>query len=175
MLNYKEEVIKAMKLLGEDKRTIFIGQTVAYEGSVISDTLKDVPMNKRIEMPVAEEMQCGIGLGMAISGNYLPVLIYPRFDFLLCAVNQLVNHLDVMDNLSYGQYKPQVIIRTIVGSKYPLDGGIQHTRDYTEVFQELLTNVKVIKLDKASLVVPIYKKLLEYNKSALIIEMAELY
>jgi pyruvate/2-oxoglutarate/acetoin dehydrogenase E1 component len=175
VLRYKEEVTKAMKLLGQDKRTIFIGQSVVYGGSVLSDTLRYVPKEKLLEFPVAEELQVGLGIGMAMTENFLPILHFPRFDFLLCAVNQIANHLDVMGYLSNNQYRPSLIIRTVVGSQYPLDGGIQHTRDHTKVFKELLQNVAVIKLDKAQMVLPVYKGLLDSGNPAIVIEMAELY
>ena len=46
-----------------------------------------------IELPVAEEMQMGMSFGMSLDGT-IPISIYPRWNFLLCAINQLVNHLD---------------------------------------------------------------------------------
>ena len=173
-MNYKAEITEAMNMLAQNDKTVFIGQTVKYPGSVISDTLKDIPESKRIEMPVAEEMQMGMSVGMGFQG-LIPVSIYPRIDFLLCAVNQLSNHLDILRDLTNNQYKAKVIIRTIIGSKVPFDGGIQHTRDLTEAFRILLNNIPVIKLTNAEMVMPSYEFALKSDKSVLMIEMAELY
>ena len=173
-MNYKTEITKAMNMLAQHPKTMFIGQTVKYPGSVISDTLKDIPDDKKIEMPVAEDMQLGLCTGMSLHG-FIPIAIYPRIDFLLCAVNQLSNHLDVLKELTNNQYKAKVIIRTIIGSKVPFDGGIQHTRDLTEAFTILLNNIPVIKLTNAGMVMPSYEFALESDKSVLMIEMAELY
>lgn len=178
VLNYKNEIIKAMNYLAEQKDTIFLGQTVACPGSIISNTLTDIPIFnpklKRLELPVAEELQVGQSIGLALAG-FVPISIFPRVDFLLCAVNQLSNHLDVLDELTSGQFQAHVIIRTIVGTKKPLDAGCQHCRDHTEVFKALLQHVQVIKLTDAKEVMPAYKYAYQFNGATLIVELAELY
>lgn len=173
-LKYKEEVTKAMQLLSLNPHTIFIGQTVIYPGSVISDTLKDVPLEKKIELPVAEEMQMGMSLGLSLEG-FIPVSIYPRIDFLLCAMNQLSNHLDVLNELTNNEYQAHLIVRTIIGSKSPMYPGIQHCRDLTDTFRTLLKNVLVVKLETAEMVMPVYESALKVKKPTLIIEEAKLY
>ena len=82
-----------MEFLGSKKRTIFIGQAVEVPGTAMSNTLKNVSKNKLLELPVAEEMQMGITLGLAMDGN-IPISIFPRWNFLLYAVNQLINHIE---------------------------------------------------------------------------------
>ena len=39
-MKYVDHLIKSMEYLAEDKRTIFIGQSVAYSGNSIYNTLK---------------------------------------------------------------------------------------------------------------------------------------
>ena len=128
-MTYKESIIEAMAWLGEQPDTIFIGQTVAAGGSYFASSLEKVPLEKRIEFPVAEELQLGASLGLALEG-FCVVSIYPRIDFLLLAMNQLVNHIDKIGVMSNGKMKPRIIIRTSIGPKEPLDGGPQHTNNY---------------------------------------------
>lgn len=175
-MGYRNEIVKAMKLLSSHKGVIFLGQGTRYSGHAMFGTLEDaeVPMNKRIEMPVAEDMQMGISIGLSLQG-YIPVSIYPRMDFLIIAMNQLVNHLDKMKEMTHGEYSPKVIIRTAIGSKTPLDGGIQHTNDYTLALRRILNNVDVWKLHEAGSIVPLYKYALESDRSTILIEMADLY
>ena len=52
MKKYKDELIRSMKYLSKDKRTIFLGQSVEYSGNAIFNTLKDVDDKKKIELPV---------------------------------------------------------------------------------------------------------------------------
>ena len=68
-----------MEYLAKNKNTIFLGQAVSVPGTAMFNTLKDI--NKKNELPVAEEMQMGMSLGMALEG-YIPVTIYPRWNFL---------------------------------------------------------------------------------------------
>jgi len=173
-LNYKEEITKAMTLLGGDYRTIFLGQSVACAGNALTDTLDGVPMEKRWELPVAEDMQMGMSIGLSLAG-YIPVSIYPRMDFLILALNQLVNHLDKMEEITRGQYKPKVIIRAAVGKTKPLFPGLQHMQDHTEGIKSMLTNVDVVKLLKAEDIVSSYQKALESDKSTMLVELCNLY
>src|SRR5271169_537624 len=112
-MTYKDELTKAMSLLAENEKTLFIGQSVKFGGQAMFSTLKDVPDERRIEFPVAEDMQMGFSTGLALQG-FLPVCIYPRIDFMLLCLNQLVNHLDKMNPM------PKVIIRTSIGSTKPM-------------------------------------------------------
>lgn len=170
---YIDKIKKAMKILGEDERTIFLGQTVNYKGSPVYVTLEGIAQEKRIELPIMEEVQMGMSTGLALEG-YIPVSIYPRFDFLTLATNQLVNHLDKIKELSNGRLNPKVIIRTMIGSKKPLYPGPQHFQDHTEAYKKMLTNVDVIKLENKEEIISEYQKALEKNQSTLFIEPVEL-
>lgn len=173
-LKYKQEIVKAMALLAYHPKTIFLGQTTKYPGSVLSSTFKGIPPEKLLELPVMEECQAGMSIGLALEG-FLPISVYPRIDFLLLACNQLANHLDVLDELTNNEWKAKVIIRTIIGAKEPMDPGVQHCRDHTEAFRALLKNVAVVKLESAEQVMPVYERALKGDKSMLIIEEAKLY
>ena len=175
-MKYKEELIKAMTWLGEKDDTMFLGQACAVSGHAISSTLVNVPIDKRIELPVFEEMQLGMSTGMALEG-YTTITMYPRFDFFILAVNQLVNHLDKMEEMSKGDMKPRVIIRVSVGSKHPIDAGPQHTQDHTSAFTKMLTNVNIVNLIEPEDVLPAFKHAYERedSKPTLIIEYGEYY
>jgi len=175
-MKYVDHLVKSMEYLAKDPRTIFIGQSVKYSGNSIYNTLKTIDDSRKIETPVFEETQMGLSIGLAMNG-YVPVTCYPRFDFLLCAVNQLVNHLDKMEEMTRGTYKPRVIVRTSIGAKKPLNGGVQHTKDHTEAFRKLLENVEVVLLENKEDIFPAYQRALERKdeKSTLIVEYGEYY
>lgn len=163
-----------MTWLGKKKDTIFLGQSVAYPGNALYRTLTDVPMSKRIEMPVMEDAQMGISIGLALGGN-CPISIFPRMDFLICAMNQLANHLDKLEEFTHGEYKAKIIIRTCVGSKIPLDPGVQHSSDYTEALRMVLKNIDVVKITDPRQVLPAYKEAYGSERSTILVEMGELY
>lgn len=167
-MSYFDEITKAMTLLSKDKRVYFLGQSVKYPGNALFKTLKDIPMNRRYELGVCEELQMGISTGLALTG-LIPVSIYPRMDFLICAMNQLVNHLD--SNL----YPGKVIIRTAIGSKSPLYPGVQHCQNHTGALMLMLKNVKVIYLVDPEEIVLAYDEALHSPGSYLMVEDCNLY
>ncbi|MHA1876750.1 MAG: hypothetical protein ACTSUC_09940 [Promethearchaeota archaeon] len=160
-LDYKEELKKAMEWLGRKNDTIFIGQTVKYNGSPMFFSLKGVPDNKKIEFPVAENMQMGVSIGLSLEG-FIPISIYPRIDFLMCAMDQLVNHLDKIKEMSHGEFRVGLIIRTQIGNKKPLYPGCQHCGDYGASLQCACKNIHVVYIRDS-------RKILDYYKSAYIL------
>ena len=134
---YKDELTKSMNYLASKDNTIFVGQQIVYRGNPMSTTVEEIPKEKMIETPVFEDVQMGMSMGMALEG-FVPITCYPRFDFLILATNQLVNHLDKINIISEGQFQPRVIIRTSIGSRIPLDAGEQHTQDHTQAYRNLL-------------------------------------
>lgn len=160
---------EAMLMLAGRWGAIFIGQNVAYEGNVMFEHLNGVRNEQRLELPVFEDMQTGIATGLAIQG-FLPISIYPRFNFLLLACSQLVLHLDKLELMSRGQFSPKVILRTRVGSTTPLDAGPQHTGSYTEQFRGMLKNVVVDEIRCAAEILPTYRCAIERRQSTLIVE-----
>jgi pyruvate/2-oxoglutarate/acetoin dehydrogenase E1 component len=173
---YFEELCRSMEYLSQDPRTVFIGQAVAVTGTAMTTTLVNVPDEKKIELPVAEEMQMGLSTGMALAG-WVPVTFYPRWNFLLLATNQLVNHLDKVKRMSRGGFQPKVIIRTSVGSIRPLNPQCQHLGDFTEAFRLMLTNIEVIRLDEPEDIFPAYRKALERTdgKCTILVEWGDHY
>ena len=143
-------------------------------GTGMSNTLKDVSKDKLIELPVAEEMQMGMTLGMALHGR-IPISIYPRWNFLLCAVSQLISHVDKLPLMS--KYKANVIIRTSVGSERPLNPQCQHTGDFTDAFRMMCKTVEIIRLDEPEDIFPAYEKALlrDDNRSTILVEWGDYY
>ena len=173
-MKYKDELIRSMEWLSEKNNTYFLGQSVKYSGNAIYNTLKTLPEEKRIELPVFEEIQMGMSTGMAMNG-LVPISCFPRFDFLMRCMDSLVNHLDKMQIMTDNKFKPKVIIRTSIGSTNPLDGGVQHTQDYTEPFKQILKEVKVVMLEESEDIFREFKKAYDRDGSTLLIEHGDYY
>jgi pyruvate/2-oxoglutarate/acetoin dehydrogenase E1 component len=176
MGQYQEALTSAMKLLAENEKVIFLGQSVAVAGTAMRTTLEAVPEKQLIELPVDEDFQMGLATGMALAG-YLPVSIFPRWNFLLLATNQIVNHLDKLAELSRQTPAQKVIIRTGIGSVNPLNPGPQHTGDFTEAFRLMCPNLNIVRLESATMVVPEYEKALlrADGVSTILIEWSDKY
>jgi len=173
---YFDEIKRSMDFLGSKKNTIFIGQAVEVPGTAMSNTLKDVPKKKLLELPVAEEMQMGMSLGLAMDGN-VPISIFPRWNFLLYGINQLVNHIDKFKSMAGNKLKPKIIIRTSIGSQRPLHPQYQHIGDFSSSIQKMCTTIEVIKLNNPNDVFLSYKKAYERKdgKNTIIVEYGDYY
>ncbi len=77
MATYRGALSQAMEELAKDPRVVFLGQGCIDPGTFMSDTLQGVPENRRIELPVFEECQLGMSIGLAVAG-LVPVTIFPR-------------------------------------------------------------------------------------------------
>jgi pyruvate/2-oxoglutarate/acetoin dehydrogenase E1 component len=141
IMTYKDKLTETMTCLGEMEDTIFLGQQILFPGNPMSSTLSGVNPSKLIELPVMEDSQMGMSLGLAMTGKFV-ITIYPRWDFLICATNQIVNHVDKIELMTNGKWLPNMIIRVGKGSDKPLNPGHQHKGNY---FDELNNMTQTIR------------------------------
>jgi len=171
-MTYKEALTHSMNLLAQRPKSLFIGYNLQY-GSCSYGTMQCVPKESIIEMPVAEALMAGMSTGLSL-GGYQPVLIFERHDFTLLALDQIVNHLDKIDIMSKGEFKPKVIIRATVGGIKPFYPGPQHVQDFTEVYEKLFT-FPVIRLLNAEQIIDEYTKAINHNESTMLVDYRSLY
>jgi len=173
-MKYSEEIVKAMSMLADNPKTVFIGQAVEYEGTGLYDSLSHIPKDKRMELPVAEYLQSGLANGMAIEG-LIPISTFPRWNFLLMGTDQIVNHLDKFKSMSNGRLTPKVIIRVAVGSEQPVDPQCQHKGNFAEAFRNMTTNTEIIELIEPEDIFPAYTKALNRkdNVNTILVEFAD--
>ena len=165
-----------MSYLGSKKNTIFIGQAVEVPGTAMYNTLKNVSKKKLLELPVAEEMQMGMTLGLAMDGN-VPISIFPRWNFLLYGMNQLINHIDKFKSMNGQKLTSRIIIRTGIGSQRPLHPQLQHISDFTEGVKKMCSTIDIIKLNEPEDIFPSYEKALNRKdgNSTLLVEFGDYY
>lgn len=176
MGKYLDELTRAMEFMGSHSNTIFVGQSVEVAGTAMRNTLLNVDKGKLLELPVEEEFQMGLSIGMALSGM-IPISIFPRWNFLLLATNQIVNHLDKLKDLTQSETPGKVIIRTGIGSEKPLHPGPQHTGDFTEAFKLMCPKINVVRLDSTESIFDEYQNAYERTDgvSSLLIEWSDKY
>jgi len=172
--SYKDALTNSMTYLGQQPDTVFIGQQVIWHGNPMSTTIGEIPKDKLIEVPVMEESQMGMSLGMAMAGQFV-VTFYPRWDFLICATNQLVNHVDKINLMSQGKWQPNMIIRLGKGSDKPLDPGHQHKGNYFEEFKSICKNIEFHDLKTPNDIELAYKYATKEGGIHVLVEYPELY
>jgi len=175
-MQYFSELKRSMEYIAADDKSLFIGQAVAVPGTAMSNTLADVDKKKLIEFPVAEEMQMGATIGLALQGR-IPVSIFPRWNFLFLAFNSLINHLDKLTFITNGKVQAKVIIRTGIGSQRPLHPQHQHIGDFTEAVRQMCVSIDVIRLDEPQDIFPAYQHALHRDdgRSTLLVEHGDYY
>ena len=175
-MKYFDELKRSMEYLASKKDTLFIGQAVEVPGTAMSNTLKNVNKKKLLELPVAEDMQMGMTLGLAMDKN-VPISIYPRWNFLLYGINQLINHIDKFKVMCGNEIKPKIIIRTGIGSQRPLHPQFQHIGDFSDSIQKMCTSIEVIRLNNPKQIFPAYKKAYERKDgiNTIIVEYGDFY
>lgn len=167
-----------MAELAKNESVIPCGYNVCDAGGAGGGSFKCFPPERRQEMPLAENLMAGAAIGLSLQG-FIPILWIERFDFALCCLDQIVNHLDKLAALSEGVHRPVCIIRVVVGnSKTPLFTGVTHSSDYTNALREMVS-FKVERLTHKSLIASQYQFALNRaenkRESTLLVEYKDQY
>lgn len=162
---YKDHLSLSMAELGLDDRVLFVGYGLSFDNAA-AGTLSGVPKEKRIEMPLAENLMASAAIGMAMAG-FIPVIFIERFDFILNASDAIVNHLDKIAAMSGGEFSPCAIIRVVVGGKEkPLFTGPTHTQDFSMAFRRMVS-FEIIRLCESSVIQESYRHALRQAGSGI--------
>lgn len=171
MTKYQDRIKEAMQWLGNQPKTVFMGEGLKNAGEVYG-TLSTVPLRKCLEVPICENLLVGAGIGLTMQG-FKVVIVFQRMDFMLLAADAIINHLALIPSMSGGQFPLSLIIRAIIGSTNPkFDMGPQHNKDLRYIFEPY---IKVITLEKGARILSEYKKAYASTKPTMIVERRDLY
>jgi pyruvate/2-oxoglutarate/acetoin dehydrogenase E1 component len=105
-----------------------------YVGNSMTDLDREFGKGRVIDTPVAELACTGVAVGAAISGKR-PVIIHPRVDFALLAVDQIVNQAAKWCHMLGGQVCVPVTIRAIINRGG--EQGAQHSQSLHSWFAHI--------------------------------------
>lgn len=172
-ISYKDAMSLAMEELAENPLTRFVGYNVNGKCGDMMGSLKNVKEEQKLEMPVAETLMTGLGLGMSLEG-FFPLVYFERFDFVPVAMDAILNHVDKLERLSHGQYKVPLIFRVVVFDKSPFSAGPTHSQDLTEGFKKLL-NMPILEPKTGIEVLEAYNAAANYGSPVMIIDRKSNY
>ena len=117
ILNYAQAIREAhaQKLAG-DPRVFVIGQGLWspwYAGSSLEDLDRDFGRDRLIDSPVSENATTGLAVGAALAGMR-PIVFHPRMDFMLLAVDPIVNQAANWAYLFGGKISVPMVIRAVI-------------------------------------------------------------
>lgn len=128
-LNYGTAILAAFEhLLGNYPEVFVIGQGLWspwYVGN--SMTALDVKFGTRrvIDTPVSESACTGAAVGAALAGMK-PIVVHPRMDFMLYAMDAIVNQAAKWSHMVGGQANPGLTVRAIINRGG--EQGAQHSQ-----------------------------------------------
>jgi len=129
MTNYGHAIREGFSyLLKSHPETFTIGQGLWspwYVGNSMTDLDKEFGQARVIDTPVSELAVTGVAVGAALSGRR-PIVIHPRVDFFLLAVDQLVNQAAKWRHMFGGQVDVPVVVRVIINRGG--EQGAQHSQ-----------------------------------------------
>lgn len=122
-----------VQLFNESPDHFIIGEGVPDPKGCFGSTLglKDKFPGRVFDMPVAENGMTGVCVGAAIAG-LRPMMVHMRADFLMYAMDQIVNSAAKMHFMYGGQLKCPLVIRAIVGRGW--GQGCQHSQHLEKMF-----------------------------------------
>ena len=136
--NYGTAILSAFEYLLENYPEVFvIGQGLWspwYVGSTMKDLDKNFGRDRVIDSSVSEFSVTASAVGAAICG-YRPVVIHPRMDFMVFAVDPIVNQAAKWRHMFGGQAKAPITVRSIINRGG--EQGAQHSQSLHSWFAHI--------------------------------------
>jgi len=127
--NYGTAILSAFEyLLKNYKETFVIGQGLWspwYVGNSMTDLDKKFGKSRVIDTPISESATTGAAVGASLAGMK-PIVVHPRMDFMLYAMDAIVNQAAKWSHMFGGQASPGVTIRGIINRGG--EQGAQHSQ-----------------------------------------------
>lgn len=127
--NYGTAILAAFEYLLENYKEVFvIGQGLWspwYVGNTMTNLEKKFGIERIMDTPVSESASTGIAVGASISGMK-PIVVHPRMDFMLYAMDSIVNQAANWSHMFGGQTNPNLTIRCILNRGG--EQGAQHSQ-----------------------------------------------
>ncbi len=127
--NYGTAILSAFEYLLEEYPEVFvIGQGLWspwYVGNTMTGLDKKFGIERIIDTPVSESACTGAAVGASLAGMK-PIVVHPRMDFMLYAMDAVVNQAAKWSHMMGGQAHPGVTIRSIINRGG--EQGAQHSQ-----------------------------------------------
>ncbi len=134
-MTYREALRVALREeLARDERVFLMGEEIGlFEGSykVTAGLLDEFGPERVVDTPIAEEGFVGAGVGAAMAGQR-PVVEIMTLNFILVAMDQVINHAAKVRYMFGGEAGCPLVIRTPNGAGNQLTA--QHSQSFDQYF-----------------------------------------
>ena len=174
-INYGSAINMALHLEMENDESVVVYGIGVNEPVRIFNTTEGLVekygQQRVFDSPLCEDSMMGFSLGAAILG-LRPVYIHIRVDFLLLAMNQLVNMISSFTYGTGGGQPVPIVIRAIIGRGW--GQGYQHSKSLFSYFTHI-PGLKVIAPSTPSDVVGLLRSAIRDNSPVIFLEHRWLY
>jgi acetoin:2,6-dichlorophenolindophenol oxidoreductase subunit beta len=138
VITYREAIKMSMRnALEKNLDSIIYGLGVIDHTGIFGTTLdlvEEFGSHRVFDTPISEDSMTGFGLGASLGGLY-PIHIHIRTDFMLLAMNQIVNSLSKYSYTYGGNFHVPMLIRSIIGRSW--GQGAQHSQSIQSIFAHI--------------------------------------
>lgn len=137
-ISYREAISEAtVQIMERDGRVFVMGVGVADPKGTFGTTLdafRKFGDQRVVDVPLAENSMTGVGIGAALAGMR-PIMVHARNDFLLLAMDQIVNNAAKWRYMSGGRFSVPITIRAIIGRGW--GQAAQHSQSLQALFAHI--------------------------------------
>ncbi|MBM3944511.1 MAG: alpha-ketoacid dehydrogenase subunit beta [SAR202 cluster bacterium] len=141
-ITIREAISRGLREALEDENVFIMGEDVGSYGGAYAVTkgfLQKYGPERIKDTPIAESVMAGAGVGAAM-GGMKPIVEIMTINFMLLAMDQVVNHAAKMRYMSNGQIEVPLIVRTVTG------GGGQLGATHSQSFEGWFASVPGLKV-----------------------------
>lgn len=142
-ISYSSAINEALyQSMATDKSVFLIGQGVKspwYVGNTCKGLLEKFGPERVIDTPVSENAITGAAVGAALVGMR-PVVVHPRMDFMLYAMDPIINQAANWHYMFGGNSSAPVVIWGIINR------GLEQAAQHSQAFQALFTHIPGLKV-----------------------------
>ncbi len=128
-ISYAQGILDAHRYLLANYSEVFvIGQGLWspwYVGATMTNLDIDFGKDRIIDTPVSELATTGAAVGAAI-GGYRPIIVHPRMDFMVLAIDQIVTQAAKWRHMFGGESSAPITVRAIINRGG--EQGAQHSQ-----------------------------------------------
>jgi len=144
ILSYPEAIREAIEQeMERDPCVIVIGEGVDDPKRILGTTkglLEKFGSERVFDTPLSEDGMTGVSIGAALAG-LRPIHTHIRMDFMLLAMNQIINMAAKMHYMFGGEVFVPMVIRSMIGKSW--GQGPQHSQSFYPLFMNI-PGLKVI-------------------------------
>jgi pyruvate/2-oxoglutarate/acetoin dehydrogenase E1 component len=138
LLNYAQAIREAhAQMLSTDPRVFVIGQGLWspwYAGASLEALDREFSRERILDSPVSENATTGLAVGAALAGMR-PIVFHSRMDFMLLAVDPIINQAANWSYLFQGKISVPLVIRAVINRGG--EQGAQHSQALHATFMHV--------------------------------------